>query len=43
MPNFAEPVSFTFIAVSVAVIFVIIGIAIAFVKLGKKSRNPKGL
>ena len=39
MPNFAEPVSFTFIAVTVAAIFVIIGIGVAFVKLGKKSRN----
>lgn len=38
MPNFTEPVSFTFIAATVAVIFVIIGIGIAFVKLGKKSR-----
>lgn len=43
MPNFAEPVSTTFIAVSVTAIFVVIGIAIVFVKLGKKSRNPKGL
>ncbi|MDA3907739.1 MAG: hypothetical protein PF437_01495 [Sulfurimonas sp.] len=43
MPNFAEPVSATFIAVSVTAIFVVIGVAIAFVKLGKKSRNPKGL
>jgi len=41
MPNFAEPVSATFIAVSVTAIFVVIGIAIVFVKLGKKSRNPK--
>jgi len=40
MPNFAEPVSATFIAATVAVIFVIIGIGIALVKLGKKSRNP---
>jgi len=43
MPNFAEPVSATFIAVSVTAIFISIGIAIAFVKLGKKSRNPKSL
>ncbi len=41
MPNFAEPVSFAFIAATVAVIFVIIGIGVAFVKLGKKSRNTK--
>ncbi|MDP2892960.1 MAG: hypothetical protein Q8N78_01160 [Sulfurimonas sp.] len=43
MPNFAESVSFTFIAATVAVIFVIIGIGVAFVKLGKKSRNSEGL
>jgi len=41
MPNFTEPVSTTFIAVTVAAIFVSIAIAIVFVKLGKKSRNPK--
>lgn len=35
MPNFAEPVSFAFIAATVAVIFVIIGIGIFLVKLGK--------
>ncbi len=28
MPNFAEPVTFTFIAVTIAVIFVMIGIGI---------------
>jgi len=43
MPNFTEPVSTTFIAVTVTAIFVIIGVAIALVKMGKKSRNPKGL
>jgi hypothetical protein len=43
MPNFTEPVSATFIAVSVAAIFVGIAIAILFVKMGKKSKNPKGL
>ncbi|MDK9694160.1 MAG: hypothetical protein OEL19_07955 [Sulfurimonas sp.] len=43
MPNFAEPVSFAFITVTIAVIFVIIGIGVAFVKLGNKSRNPEGL
>jgi len=32
MPNFAEPVSFTFIAVSIAVIFVIVGFGILLVK-----------
>lgn len=39
MPNFAEPVSFTFITATVAVIFAIIGIGIALVKLRKKSAN----
>ncbi len=43
MPNFAEPVTFTFIAATVAVIFIVVGIGIALVKMGKKSRNPKGL
>ncbi|MCX6076837.1 MAG: hypothetical protein NTW78_08115 [Campylobacterales bacterium] len=43
MPDFAEPVTFTFIAVTVAVIFVIIGVGIALVKAGKKSRNSEGL
>jgi len=28
MPNFAEPVSFTFIGVSIALIFVMVGIGI---------------
>jgi len=32
LPNFIEPVTFTFIGVSVALIFVIIGIAIFAVK-----------
>jgi len=32
MPNFGEPVSATFIAVSIAVIFVIVGIGILLVK-----------
>lgn len=32
MPNFAEPVSLTFIAVSIAVIFVIVGLGILLVK-----------
>ncbi|MDO8453754.1 MAG: hypothetical protein Q7S59_04220 [Sulfurimonas sp.] len=39
MPNFAEPVSLTFIAVTVAVIFVMIGVGITLVKVGKKSRK----
>jgi hypothetical protein len=43
VPDFAEPASFTFIAVTVAVIFVIIGVGIALVKVGKKSRNPEDL
>jgi uncharacterized membrane protein len=41
VPNFAEPVSFTFIAVSVAAIFVVVGIGVFLVKAGKKSRNPQ--
>ena len=41
MPNFSEPVSFTFIGVTVALIFVMIGVGIALVKLGKKSRNSE--
>lgn len=41
MPNFAEPVTFTFIGATVALIFVMIGVGIALVKLGKKSRNPE--
>lgn len=32
MPNFAEPVSFTFIAVSIAAIFVLVGLGILLVK-----------
>jgi hypothetical protein len=32
MPNFAEPVSLTFITVSIAVIFVIVGLGILLVK-----------
>lgn len=42
MPNFAEPVSFTFIALSIVAIFVLVAVGIAFVKLGKKSINPEG-
>lgn len=32
MPNFAEPVSFTFITATVAAIFVIVGLSILLVK-----------
>ena len=32
MPNFAEPVSFTFIAATVAVVFGIVGLGILLVK-----------
>jgi len=32
MPNFSEPVTSTFIIVSIAIIFVFIGIGIALVK-----------
>jgi hypothetical protein len=32
MPNVAEPVSFTFIAVSIAAIFVLVGLGIFLVK-----------
>jgi len=32
MPNFAEPVSLTFIGVSIALIFVVVGIGIFAVK-----------
>jgi hypothetical protein len=41
MPDFTEPVTLTFIAVTITAIFVMIGIGIALVKLGKKSRNPE--
>lgn len=43
MPDFSQPVESSFIIVTIAMIFIIIGVGIAFVKLGKKSRNPKGL
>jgi flagellar biogenesis protein FliO len=32
VPNFAEPVSFTFIGVSIAAIFVMVGVGIFLVK-----------
>jgi len=41
MPNFAEPVTFSFIGVSITLIFVMVGIGITLVKLGKKSINTK--
>jgi len=41
VPNFNEPVTFTFIAASIVAIFVVIGIGIALVKSGKNSRNSK--
>jgi len=41
MPDFAQPVTFTFIASTVAAILAVTGIGILLVKLGKKSRNPK--
>lgn len=36
MPNFSEPVSFTFVAVSIAMIFVMVGAGIIAVKKFKK-------
>ncbi len=36
MPNFSEPVSFTFVAVSITLIFVMVGIGIFAVKKFKK-------
>jgi predicted permease len=42
MPDFAQPVSMSFIIETIGVIFVIIGVGIALVKKGKKSRNLKG-
>jgi len=41
VPNFTEPVSFTFIGVTIALIFVMVGVGILLVKSGKKSRNPE--
>jgi len=35
MPNFAEPVSFTFSAATVAAIFAVVGVGIFLVKMGK--------
>jgi flagellar biogenesis protein FliO len=32
VPNFAEPVTITFIAVSIAAIFIMVGVGIFFVK-----------
>lgn len=39
MPNFSEPVTFTFVAVSIAAIFVVIGIGIFAVKKVKKIKE----
>jgi len=39
MPNFAQPVSLTFTALSIGAIFVLVAVGILLVKLGKKSRN----
>ena len=36
MPNFSEPVSVTFITISIALIFVMVGIGIVAVKKFKK-------
>ena len=41
MPNFTEPASFTFVALSIVAIFAMVGVGIALVKAGKKSRNPE--
>ena len=35
MPNFAEPVSFTFVALSVGAIFVLVAVGILLVKMFK--------
>jgi hypothetical protein len=43
MANFSQPVENSFIIATIAMIFVIVGIGIVLVKLGKKSRNLKGL
>ena len=42
MPNFTEPVTTTFMAISIVLIFVVVGIGIVLVKIGKKYRNLKG-
>jgi hypothetical protein len=36
MPNFSEPVSFTFVIVSIAMIFVMVGVGIIAVKKFKE-------
>lgn len=41
MPNFAQPVESSFVAITIVAIFVVIGIGIVMVKAGKKSRNPE--
>ncbi|WP_373034485.1 hypothetical protein [Sulfurimonas sp.] len=39
MPNFAEPVSTSFIAISIAVIFVVVALGIFAVQKVKKSKE----
>jgi subtilase family serine protease len=39
MPDFSQPVSMSFVLISIGAIFALIAVGIAFVKLGKKSRN----
>lgn len=39
MPDFAQPVSMSFIIETIGVIFVIIGIGVALVKQGKKAKH----
>jgi len=41
VPNFAEPVSFTFIVLTIGAIFALIAVGIALVRLKKKSKNPE--
>ncbi|WP_373004779.1 hypothetical protein [Sulfurimonas sp.] len=39
MPNFAEPVSTTFIAISVVLIFVVVGLGIVAIQKVKKAKE----
>ena len=39
MPNIAEPVSTTFIAISIVLIFVVVGLGILAVKKVKKAKE----
>jgi len=41
MPDFTQPVSLPFIALSIGAIFVLVAVGIIFVKLGKKSKNSE--